>query len=283
MKNKKMRENMTGLLFVLPSFLIMVTVIIVPVITSVRLSFKNEVTGGYDFSNYISLFKDPNQVNNMKYTMYIVLVTVFLTIVISFVLSLFLRFSNTKTAAFLEKIYLLPRFIPGIVAVYTIILFIKDSGVMTRFMKTLFNVDFMPGLMYTRKGIITANLWFNISFATMMISSELSGIKDSVIEAAMDAGAGSLSILKNMILPLCERGIFITAAFVFMGNLGAFTTPFLMGTNAPRMMGIALQQEFSVFYNYPRAAAMSVVMFILSAAAKFSYIRTMLREDEWAK
>jgi len=86
-----------------------------------------------------------------------------------------------------------------------------------------------------------------------------------------------------MILPLCERGIFITAAFVFMGNLGAFTTPFLMGTNAPRMMGIALQQEFSVFYNYPRAAAMSVVMFILSAAAKFSYIRNMLREDEWAK
>lgn len=278
---KKYRDSILGLLFVLPSFLLMLTIIVYPIITSVILSLTNENTGKIDFSNYQGLFKDKIYVSNVKYTLYIVIFTVVITIVISFLLALFLRFSNSKASKILEKIYLIPKFIPGIVAVYTIMLFIKDSGVLNRFMMR-FGIDYKPGLMYTKKGIIMANCWFNIPFATMMISSELAGIKDSIIESARDVGASSFLILRKMIFPLVKRSIFITATFIFMGNLGSFTTPFLMGTNAPRMLGVALQQEFSVFYNPNRAAAMSVLMFIMSSIVGFSYIKSVLKVDKWA-
>lgn len=273
----KKNNKLQALLFVLPSFIIMFMVIIIPIINSVILSFQNNDKGTYDFSNYISVFTDKNQIDNIEYTLYIVITTVILCVLISLFLAIFLRFSKSKAAVFLEKIYIIPKFIPGIVVVYTLMLLIKDTGVINRFMM-IFGIDFKPGLMYTAQGIIMINLWFNIPFATMIIHSDLSNIPDSIIESARDVGASKIKILKSMILPLSFRTLLITSTFVFMGNLGEFTTPFLIGTNAPRMLGVALQQEFSVFYNLPRAAAMSVMMFLLSAIVGFSY---MMKEDKW--
>lgn len=277
----KKNNKLKALLFVIPSFLLMFLVIIVPIFNSVILSFQNSNTGKYDFSNYISIFTDKNQIENIVYTMYIVITTVILCIVISLLLAIFLRFSKSKAGRILEQIYIIPKFIPGIVVVYTLMLIIKDTGLINRFMM-MFGIDFKPSLLYTASGIIMVNLWFNIPFATMIIHSELASIPDSIIESAMDVGAGKMRILKNMILPLSFRGLLITSTFVFMGNLGEFTTPLLMGTNAPRMLGVALQQEFGVFYNLPRAAAMSVLMFLLSGIVGFSYISSMIKNDEWS-
>jgi ABC-type spermidine/putrescine transport system permease subunit I len=181
----------------------------------------------------------------------------------------------------MESIYIIPKFIPAIVAVYALMLIVKDTGVINRFFM-LFGFDFKPGLMFTANGIIIANLWFNIPFATMLLHSNLVGISDSIIEGARDVGAGKIKILVKIITPLSFRSLLIATTFVFMGNIGEFTTPFLMGTNAPRMLGVALQQEFGAFYNLPRAAAMSVIMFIISSVVGSFYIRSMMKEDKWS-
>lgn len=277
----KKNSKLKALLFVLPSFAVMLMVIIIPIINSAVLSLYNEKENKYDFSNYISILTDKNQIDNIKYTLYIVIVTVVLCISISLLLAIYLRFSKSKIAALIEKIYIIPKFIPGIVAVYALMLIIKDVGAINRFL-LMFGIDFKPGLMFTPNGIIIVNLWFNIPFATMLILSDLTKISPSIIESARDVGANKLRILMEIILPLTYRSLLIAATFVFMGNIGEFTTPYLMGTNAPRMLGVALQQEFNVFTNYPRAAAMSVMMFILSAIVGFFYISSMMKEDKWA-
>jgi ABC-type spermidine/putrescine transport system permease subunit I len=217
----------------------------------------------------------------MKYTLYIVVVTAILCISISFFFAIYLRFSKSKISRVMESIYIIPKFIPAIVAVYALMLIVKDTGVINRFF-LLFGVDFKPGLMFTANGIIIANLWFNIPFATMLLHSNLVGISDSIIEGARDVGASKISILVKIITPLSFRSLLIATTFVFMGNIGEFTTPFLMGTNAPRMLGVALQQEFGAFYNLPRAAAMSVIMFIISSVVGSFYIRSMMKEDKWS-
>lgn len=276
----KKNSKLKALLFVLPSFAVMLMVIIVPIINSAVLSLYNEKENKYDFTNYISILTDKNQINNIRYTLYIVIITVVLCISISLLLAIYLRFSKSKIAALIEKIYIIPKFIPGIVAVYALMLIIKDVGAINRFL-LMFGIDFKPGLMFTPNGIIIVNLWFNIPFTTMLILSDLTKISPSIIESARDVGANKLRILMEIILPLTYRSLLIAATFVFMGNIGEFTTPYLMGTNAPRMLGVALQQEFNVFTNYPRAAAMSVMMFILSAIVGFFYIYSMMKEDKW--
>ena len=46
-----------------------------------------------------------------------------------------------------------------------------------------------------------------------------------------------------------------------MSNVSSFTTPYLMGGNAPKMLGIALYDQFNRYMDYNRSAALSVIMY----------------------
>lgn len=277
---KETSRQLTALAMVLPSFLIIVIIIAFPIVQSILISFQNADTGGFSIANYYNLFADKSYLTNILYTLYIVGITVVLAIVLSYILALYITFSKSWFASVLEKLYMIPRFIPGIVAVYAFMGVIKDTGALNRLL-LIFGLHFKPNLMYSPQGIIMMNLWFNIPFATMIIGSALAGIPGSIIESARDVGAGKLEIFRKMILPLSVKSALVAATFVFMGNVGEFTTPFLMGANSPRMLGVALYQQFGVFYNIPQAAAISVFMFILCAFAGALYIYSMMKEEKW--
>ena len=51
-----------------------------------------------------------------------------LSVVLSFLLALYLRFSKSPVSRALGKLYLLPRFIPGIAAVYAVKMCIRDRA-----------------------------------------------------------------------------------------------------------------------------------------------------------
>lgn len=265
---------------VLPSFLIIVIVIALPIAQSLLISFQNPDTGGYTLANYYSLFADKNYLANTLYTLKVVILTVLFTIAISYLLALYITFGKSRFASIMEKLYMIPRFIPGIVAVYAVMGVIRNTGALNRLL-LVFGFHFKPNLMYTPQGIILMNLWFNIPFATMIIGAALSGIPISILDSARDVGAGKLEIFRKMILPLTAKSALVAATFVFMGNVGEFTTPFLLGANAPRMLGVALYQQFAVFYNLPQAAALSVFMFILSAFVGAAYIYSAMKEEKW--
>lgn len=159
---------------------------------------------------------------------------------------------------------------------------IRDTGLINR-IGQLFGLDINLGMMYHASGIITMNLWFNIPFAAMMIAAGLGGIPDSIIEAAEDVGAGKLTIFAKMILPLSIKDVVVAATFVFMSNVSSFTTPYLMGGNAPKMLGIALFDQFNRYLDYNRSAALSVIMFLICSVSAGVYIYTNLKENDWEK
>jgi ABC transporter, permease protein len=137
--------------------------------------------------------------------------------------------------------------------------------------------------MYHAGGMILMNLWFNIPFAALMITAGLSAVPDSIIESARDVGASKIRVFFSMILPLSLKDIVVAGTFVFMSNVGAFTTPYLMGGNFPKMLGISLFDQFNKYLRYERAAALSVIMFLLCSVSAGVYIYTNLKEKAWEK
>lgn len=262
-----------------PSVLVMALVVIYPIINGIITSFEQEELGGYGFENYVYFLENANQKAGIVYTLEIVVVTVVLAIFLAYLLAIFLRFSDTKISRLMGKLYIIPRFIPGLVAVNGMITVIRDSGLINR-IGLLFGLDIKLGLMYDAKGIVLMNLWFNIPFATMLLASALSSIKDSEVEAFRDAGAGKLLIFRKLIVPLTYKDLFVTSTFVFMSNISSFTTPYLMGTTYPKMMGVSLYELYNN-YHYGRAAALSVIMFIFSAVSASVYIYVNMRKEKW--
>ncbi|MDR3138376.1 MAG: ABC transporter permease [Treponema sp.] len=268
---------------ILPAFLLVVLIVAYPIFNSIARSFRDRAGGGFTVKNYTYFFSNSLEFNSIIYTLGVVIITVILAIIAAYLLALYLRFTRSKIRKFVGILYLIPRFIPGLVAIYAMIVVIRDSGLLNRFSR-LFGGNFIPGFMFNTKGIVLMNIWFNIPFAALIISSGLSGIPDSIIEAAQDAGASRRKIFTAMILPLSIKDVFISATFVFMGNVGSFTTPFLiLGATNPTMLGISLFRHFNTYMDYEKTAALSVIMFLICSVSAVVYIYTNLQEKEWEK
>jgi ABC-type spermidine/putrescine transport system permease subunit I len=275
------RRMIYGLLMVLPSFFVICLIVMYPIGRTVYLSLTDPATHAFSLVNYREIFTERFMRANIGYTLVVVAFTVLITAVVSYLLALYISFSQSWFSRAISKLYLIPRFIPTIVAVYAIMNVVKDTGALNRIILDLFHVDFKPGLMYTQQGIILSNCWFNVPFSTMLIGASLQGIPRSIIESARDVGAGKLRVFFSMIFPLSVNDFLIAVTFVFMGNVASFTTPYLMGARAPMMLGVALQQEFSSFMHMEKSAAISVFLFLLSSLMGGFYIYKSLKANKW--
>ncbi len=280
--SKRLKQNLAAYGMVIPAFLVVMLTVTYPIISAVIQSFQDEKTGEFTLDNYAYFFTEPAQLKNLLFTLFVVFVTVAIAIVVAYLLALYLRFTKSKIAKTIGTLYLVPRFVPAMCAVYAMITIIRDSGLINR-IGLLFGMDIKLGMMYHASGIITMNLWFNIPFAAMMITAGLGAIPDSIIEGARDVGAGKFKTFTSMILPLSIKDVIIAATFVFMTNVGSFTTPYLMGGNSPKMLGIALFDQFNKYLAYNRSAALSVIMFLICSVSAGVYIYTNLKEQDWEK
>jgi ABC-type spermidine/putrescine transport system permease subunit I len=108
----------------------------------------------------------------------------------------------------------------------------------------------------------------------MLLSSSLAAIPDALIESAKDVGAKQWQVFFRLILPLTYPTMLVTTTFTFMGVIGGFTVPYLIGPNAPQMLGVAMTQIFSVYQDRGLASAVAVFMFLLCSVMGYFYIRT---------
>lgn len=279
MKNENLKKILPYLM-ILPSLLITVVFVMVPIFNSIVRSFQVNGGSGLTLDNYLYFFTDKIMINNLIYTLVVSILTVVFTIVVAYPFAIYVRFGESKISKFLYNLILIPRFIPGMVAVYAIKQVIGDAGMISR-LGSLFGLDLQLGFIYTEKGIIYTNLWFNIPFAVLIIGSALSGISKSNLDSAKDVGASKLTIFKKIILPLSYKDALVAATFVFMSNVGSFTTPYLIGGNNPKMLGVVLNDIFSVYRNYESAAALSVIMFLICSLSAAAYIYTNMKKDKW--
>lgn len=276
--SKQVKQGLFGLLLVLPSFSLLCLIVIFPILLAVIESFSNG-QGGYDLSRYQFLFTDKVSRNNIWFTLKVTLVSVVLVLLISYALAVYMRFSSGRIVKWIQKTYMIPIFIPSIIASYGLINMYGNHGWLSRIL-LIFGVESIPKIIFDYKGLILANLWFNIPFTTMLLTSALSGIPNALIESAKDVGASRIQIFLKFIVPLSYRTMLVALTFIFMGIIGGFTAPYLIGPNAPQMMGVAMQQVFSVYHETEQASAYAVFMFLLCSVMGYFYIRTMVKDQK---
>lgn len=275
--SKEIRQSITGIAMVLPSFAILLIVVIIPIIQSFIMSLSND-SGGYDLSRYMYLFTDKGMRDNIVFTLRITVITCIVVMLISYSLAIYMRFNQGPIVNLIRKTYMIPLFIPGVIATYGLINLLGNHGWLARMLEVV-GVT-LPRIIFDEKGIIIANLWFNIPFTTMLLSSALSGIPSSVIESAKDIGVGRLTLFTRFIFPLSYKTFLVAITFVFMGVIGSFTAPFLIGANSPQMLGVSMQQVFSVFQEREQAAAIAFFSFLLCSVLGAFYIRSMAQEEK---
>ncbi|NRF94520.1 ABC transporter permease subunit [Paenibacillus frigoriresistens] len=276
--NKNVKQGIFGLSLVIPSFLLLCFVVIAPIILAINESFRDD-NGNYTLQYYMKLFTDKGMSANILFTLKLTIISVIAVVLIGYALAIYMRFSSGRIVNGIKKMYMIPMFVPSVIASYGIINMYGNHGWLSRLLLPL-GVESIPKIIFDYKGIILANLWFNIPFTTMLLASALSGIPNALIESAKDIGAGRLQIFFKLIVPLTYRTMLVAITFSFMGIIGGFTAPFLIGPNSPQVLGVAMRQVFSVYQETQLASATAVFMFVLCSFMGYFYIRTMIKDDK---
>jgi putative spermidine/putrescine transport system permease protein len=281
---ERWREAALGLAMAAPPIGVLLLLIVVPAIQAASFSLGLVPTDNLVFSTgqhlvksdtptldvYRDLLASPFIRDDLWLTLWISLLSVVLVAVVGYILALYVRFGSGRLPRIVRSLYLIPMFVPVVIASYAAITFYVDRGVLAAILHAL-GIPFVSPA-YKPSGVVITQVWFNIPFAVLMLGSGLDGIEQELIESANDVGAGFLTVLWRIVLPMNLVPLLIVLTFTFIGVVGSFTIPYLIGPNAPQMMGVAIQAYFSN-YNQPQAAvAMAIMLFLMAAVAGVLYV-----------
>jgi putative spermidine/putrescine transport system permease protein len=293
-RQERWREATLGLALVAPPVLVLLFLIVIPALQATTFSLGLVPQENITFATgqhliksetptldvYRDLLASPFIRDDLSLTLWITVLSVVFVAIVGYVLALYVRFGGGRLPQLVRSLYLVPMFVPVVIASYAAITFYVDRG----FLNSLLHAVGIPYLSpaYKPAGVILTQIWFNIPFAVLMLGSGLDGIEQELVEAAHDVGAGFLTVLWRVVLPMNIVPLLIVLTFTFIGVIGSFTIPFLIGPNAPQMMGVAIQAYFSN-YNQPQpAVAMAVLLFLIAAAAGAVYVWATSRSNKHA-
>jgi putative spermidine/putrescine transport system permease protein len=291
-RTDRFREAALGLAMVAPPILVLLLLIVLPAVQATTFSLGLVPTDNLVFSTgqhlvtsdtptldvYRDLLASPFIRDDLWLTIWISLLSVALVAVVSYILALYVRFGSGRLPQIVRSLYLVPMFVPVVIASYAAITFYVDRGFLAAVLHAVGLPFASPA--YKASGVVITQVWFNIPFAVLMLGSGLDGIEQELIESAQDVGAGFLTVLWRIVVPMNIVPLLIVLTFTFIGVVGSFTIPFLIGPNAPQMMGVAIQAYFSN-YNQPQAAVgMAVMLFLIAAVAGVIYVWATSRSNK---
>lgn len=271
------------MVLVLPPFCLLVFVIVVPAAQAVLSTLRVEQDGHvvYSLARYAQILRTVSLYRSVAFTLLVTLASVAATFVLAYTLALYLRFSQGRVSTLLGALFILPLFIPTVIASFAMVTFLQNHG----FVATLLHyvgVEEMPPLVFNAVGIVLTEVWASIPFATLVLLAGLQGIDDALIDSARDVGAGALRTFRAVILPLNAVATIITLSLLFVGILGSFTIPYLVGANAPQMMSVVMTNYFTNYLRPDVAVAMAALSFGIAALAGAAYVVGVSRRERGA-
>jgi ABC-type spermidine/putrescine transport system permease subunit I len=214
-------------------------------------------------------------------TVWVTLVTIVVVVLLSWAIGLYLRLSDTRISRIVSALSVIPLFIPVVIASYAILTFYASQG----FIKTVaYHLGWhsFPTLGYTLTAVAIGEIWVNVPFGVLMMSSGLNSVPNALIEAARDSGASLPRTVRSVLLPMNVIPTVIVATFTGIYVLGSFTVPYLTGPSAPNLMGVSMANFFSAFNQPQQAEVMAMIVFVLAVGIGTIYVWANVRASKRA-
>ena len=282
MRRRRLISMFGGYALILPAFLLVVFIIVYPATLSIIQTLTTNLDGsstGFTFSQYTYFFTDSLSVTNLLYTLRVTLTVVVALFLIAFPICLYLRFTKSRIANIIHFLTLFPLFVPGIMLAYALIRFTITRGLLASILTALGMTQYSTPYL-TTTGSVIGLVWEGIPFTTLILSAAMIQIDDSLLESARDVGANSWQIFTQIMLPLIKNAVVIIFSLEFLGVLGSYTIPYLLGPAEPEMMGVFMERTYDQVHAPLQAQTQAVITFIIAALAGYVYVRTVASRQQ---
>ena len=125
------------------------------------------------------------------------------------------------------------------------------------------NLEFFP-MMNTPGAVVLGMVYNYLPFMILPIYSVIVKLDHSLIEAARDLGADSVSVFRKVILPLSFPGVLSGITMVFVPSVSTFAISQMLGGGTELLLGDLIERQFlGGSYDPQLGAAISLVMMVI--------------------
>ena len=284
------RIQLWGILFILPTILFFMVFKYGPMGWAIYLSFT-----GYDIvtepryiglSNYISIFQDPMFLQALKNTLvYIVGSTIAIT-VLGLGLALIID-TGIRGARFFMSSMFLTNIMP-ILAVCLVWRFLfHPHGLVNQFLSPLGvgRIDWLTNSSLALPAIIIVTAWRFAPYFMVVFLAGLLAVPKEIYEAADIDGATRVSRFFHITLPMISPIVFFVVVVSALLCARIFLMPFIITGGGPggatRVLSMLIYETGFSYLKMGRAAAISVVLFLIMMCFTVIQIRLFSKGEEY--
>lgn len=262
-------EKTAAWLFILPAILGTFIFIIIPVICSFGLSFvKWDLLNPIEFaglSNYKEIFTEPLFGKIFLNTIVFAVSTSFLGVIIPLVLAVILN-SKIRGSEFFKTAYFLPFITPMIViGIVWQWIFDPNIGLLNKFLHV--HINWLYDTHWALPALIAVSVWKLIGYNMIIFLSSLSGISNSMFEAAKIDGANPFKTFWYVTIPLMSPTIFFVVIITAISSFQVFDLIYLMTQGGPldstNVLVYAIYKNAFEYFNVGKASAIAYVLFVI--------------------
>ena len=227
------------------------------------------------YGNYASIFIDAGQgaatgalgntiyVQAYKTSLIYALLTTLLCLVIAYPFAYFLARARPSVRPALLMLVMLPFWTSFLLRVYAWKGILADEGVLNNLLLAVGIIREPLQMLYTDVSMLVGMTYVYLPFMILPLYANLVKMDFRLLEAAHDLGASAWKAFWLVTVPLSKSGIIAGSMLVFIPAVGEFVIPSLLGGAENVMIGRVVWDEMFSSNNWPRAAALSVVMIVL--------------------
>ncbi len=220
------------------------------------------------YENYSSIFRaadggalfDTIYIEAYVRSIWYALCTAVLCLVIGYPFAYFIARSAPALRPALLMMVMLPFWTSFLLRVYAWKGILADQGVLNRTLMYLGVTDEPIPMLYTDVSMLVGMTYVYLPFMVLPLYANLVKMDFRLLEAAYDLGASPLKAFWLVTVPLSRAGIIAGCMLVFIPSVGEFVIPSLLGGPENIMIGRVVWDEMFTSNNWPRAAALAVLM-----------------------
>src|SRR5438128_1510961 len=236
--------------------------------------------------NYVDVVHDPNFYTSLGRVLLYGIVQVPVMLILALALALLLDSTVVRLKAFFRVAFFVPFAIPGIIAALLWAFFYQPvfSPIVKAFLVLgLPGPDFL-GPRLVLWSIANIATWTYAGYNMLIIFAALQAIPTDIYESARIDGATGWRVAWSIKIPLVAPALVLTCIFSIVGTLQLFAEPQVLSAisnNISNSYTPVLYAYTTAFANnnYYYAAALSVVLAVITCIFSFSVLRVTQRQS----
>ncbi|MDR2953101.1 MAG: ABC transporter permease [Treponema sp.] len=174
---------------------------------------------------------------------------------------------------------IIPFWTSALMRLYGWIIVFRANGVLDSIMMRLHITNEPLRLLYTYPAVVTGMIYSLLPFMIYSVFASAEKLDWGLVEAARIMGANRFQAFITVSLPLTMPGLFSGVILTFIPSMGLYFIADILGGNKVILVGNLIRDQLLNVHDWPFAAALSVVLMILTTIFLYLY-RLVTRSGE---